>query len=144
MVGARDIDGEMRPSRGIQNQRRDFLNAPVFDSDAHCPLRAGLANAPTLQIAGIDNPRITVDNFSGVNVAESPIIVAEALQIIDRTWRIRRFATKAGSSSRKNSCLCRPSTIALAAMVLVILDFTKTNPALLIFGVGAAGFFFLH
>jgi chromate transporter len=50
----------------------------------------------------------------------------------------------AGTISIARTAINGPATIALAAIVFGILYFTKTNPALLIFAGGAAGFVFLH
>jgi chromate transporter len=49
-----------------------------------------------------------------------------------------------GTIAIARTAITGPTTIALAAAVFGILYFTKTNPALLIFAGGAAGFFFLQ
>jgi chromate transporter len=50
----------------------------------------------------------------------------------------------AGTVAIARTAITGPATVALAAIVFGILYFTKTNPALLIFAGGAAGFFLLH
>ena len=97
LVEARgDVDRLVRPARAVEMQRLDFDDAAVVDGHAHRALRAGLADGAALQVAGIDDPGVAADDLGGVDVAERPIIVAEAVEIFDRA---RRVAFVAGARS---------------------------------------------
>ena len=74
-----DVDRLVRPARAVEMQRLDFDDAAVLHRHAHRALRAGLADRAPLQVSGIDDPGIAADDLGGVDMAERPIIVAEAL-----------------------------------------------------------------
>ena len=83
-----DVHPLVRPTRGVEGERLDSGNAAVLHRHAHGAFRTGLARAAALHVAGKNHPRIARDNLRRVDVAERPVIVAEAREIGDGAGRI--------------------------------------------------------
>ncbi len=89
-----NVDAGPRPARGVERDEPRLDDPPIGDGDAHRALGAGLADIAPLNIAGIDDPGIAADFLGRVDMAQRPIIIAEALEILDAAGGIGFMAAR--------------------------------------------------
>jgi hypothetical protein len=61
----------------------DVLEAQAVEAEEGAALGAGLAGVAALQVAGVDDPGVAVQDLGAVDVAEGPVVVAVADQLGD-------------------------------------------------------------
>ena len=94
-----DIDLAPRPAQHIEVAMLDFGDGTIGHGHQGTALGTGLADMPALDIAREYDPRLVADDFTGMHMAQRPILIALAAQAVDRArgiGHVARLAVQAG------------------------------------------------
>ena len=94
------------PSSAIGSTATMRPSSTVTRIAPFAPVSRGMS---ALQIAGIDDPGIAMDDRGGVDMAERPIIVAEAGEVGDRAGRVGSWPGGRRGSVCSTPILSQPS-----------------------------------
>ena len=77
-----------RKTHAIDDQPAQAGDIAVGDIDQNRAFGAGFADAAALEIAGIDDPRISRDHLMRVDMAQRPVIVIFGAQVVEAARRV--------------------------------------------------------
>src|SRR5579875_3047293 len=78
-----DRDFAHFPTQHVQRLLPQIDDAPAIDPHNGTTLGSCFANMSSLQISGIHNMRVFMEDLTHVNVAQSPVVVALVPEIVD-------------------------------------------------------------
>src|SRR6201999_4344658 len=84
-----EIERALRVAHDVERARLDREHTARVVADERRALRPELARVPALQVAGEHGPGFCAHALAAMDVAERPVVVTLAFQLIERARRIR-------------------------------------------------------